>query len=182
MPNHTSTVLELRGNKADIERFKLENRDKKSSFSFETGYPMPSEEEAIKMLEGTNNRKQHDVYKRAFGGTVSSGFTPLCYIWRTQFWGTKWDCYDVGEWTEENTLTYKTAWSPATPYYLHISKSYPDIAFKHTFADEGGSFIGYEIIKNGSVTTKLDVDWNSEEGVKMRNTLGVNYEDVDTTG
>ncbi len=96
-------------------------------------------------------------------------------------WGTKWDCYEVGEWTEENTLTYLTAWSPATPYYLHISEKYPSISFKHTFADEGGLFLGYETIKNGTVMTKMDVDWDSDEGVEMRKTLGVYFEDEETT-
>jgi len=80
MPNHTTTILELKGDQGEIERFKTENRGEEKALSFETGYPMPPEEEALQMLETI---------------TMSSSLPT---------WGTKWDCYEVGEWTEENTL------------------------------------------------------------------------------
>ncbi|MGA0806931.1 MAG: hypothetical protein ACO3PV_10525, partial [Pseudohongiellaceae bacterium] len=71
------------------------------------------------------------------------------YDWSVMNWGTKWDCYDVREWSiavadEEMTATiyYETAWSPATQLWLTVSKQYPTLTFFHEFADEGGGFLG----------------------------------------
>lgn len=162
MPNHITTILELSGDAQDIKKFKNENRGKEDiSFSFEASYPTPSEEECLKET------------KSLLGGSFTF---PGWYRWRVDFWGTKWDCYDVGNW-QNNTIGYLTAWSPATAYYKHVSKYYPDITFKHTFADEGCGFIGYEIIQNGTVNEKSGPDWESKEGVELQKFLGVYFED-----
>ena len=106
------------------------------------------------------------------------------YDWAVKNWGTKWDCYDVTEWdiTENGdnssaTIYYETAWSPATQMWLNVSKQYPTIQFFHEFADEGGFFLGDETIKDGKIIFENEYDWNSDEGVDVREGLGRYFPD-----
>lgn len=157
MPNHTSTILTLDGPLEDIEKFK-ENCNGKENLDFEKLHPMPP------------------------------GNDDDWYNWRCKNWGTKWNAYDVGNWInydtsstlngnseKNNSIHYNTAWSPATPFYLHVSKSYPELSFTHEFADEGGGFVGRKTIKNGIITVDDNYDWDSQEGKELRTKLGYNY-------
>jgi hypothetical protein len=101
------------------------------------------------------------------------------YSWATDNWGTKWDCYDVGEWqimhdepTTAATVHYSTAWSPATAALVVISKLYPELVFHHEFADEGGYFVGFEDFQNGEIINEQDFKWESKEGIRIRNNVG----------
>src|SRR6185437_16267278 len=64
------------------------------------------------------------------------------FTWCMKNWGTKWNAYEVEEWTRVSncmwTLRYKTAWYHASAFYLYVSKQYPTIVFKQEYADEGG--------------------------------------------
>ena len=105
------------------------------------------------------------------------------YDWQSQHWGTKWDCYEVSnEWMEtvdpndEYSVTiqcfYLTAWSPGTPAIQTMSEQFPSLRFEHRFADEGGGFLGYEVIQDGETLEDVSLDWNSEEGIELRKELG----------
>ena len=102
------------------------------------------------------------------------------YDWCVRNWGTKWDCYDVTEWsvherdeyTASATIYYETAWSPATALWLTVSQEYPDCEFYHEFADEGGGFLGTESIVNGGVVMEEELDWDSADGIELREGLG----------
>lgn len=107
------------------------------------------------------------------------------YDWCITNWGTKWNAYDAREWsvtehgdgTAHGTIYYETAWSPATQMWLNVSKQYPTIQFFHEFADEGGFFLGDETIKNGKIIFENEYDWNSDEGVDVREGLGRYFPD-----
>lgn len=65
------------------------------------------------------------------------------FDWCCENWGNKWGAYEEGEWTYNYytaSIFYMTAWSPSTPFYLHISTKYPNLSFKQEYADEGGGF------------------------------------------
>lgn len=102
------------------------------------------------------------------------------YRWCVSNWGTKWDCYAVTEWsvherdeyTASATIYYETAWSPATALWLTVSQEYPDCEFYHEFADEGGGFLGTESIVNGGVVMEEKLDWDSADGIELREGLG----------
>lgn len=102
------------------------------------------------------------------------------YSWCVSNWGTKWDCYDVTEWsvhvrdeyTASATIYYETAWSPATTLWLRVSMDYPNCEFYHEYADEGGSFLGSETIVDGRVISEEELDWDSEDGIELREGLG----------
>ena len=102
------------------------------------------------------------------------------YEWAVKNWGTKWDCYDVTSWdiTENGdnssaTIYYETAWSPATQMWEKVSRDYPTIQFFHEFADEGGGFVGNQLIQNGDIVEDNDYEWDSEEGIVIREAVGM---------
>lgn len=110
------------------------------------------------------------------------------YDWQVKNWGTKWDCYDQSqEWeiTEnpnddmQKTIKcfYMTAWSPATKALSTISSMYPNLSFKHSFADEGGGFIGYQVFEDGEGVEEVDYEWDSEDAKDLRLKLGMGHYD-----
>lgn len=60
------------------------------------------------------------------------------HYWRIANWGTKWNSYgytaDTG--FKDGKLTFLTAWSAPHPVLEKLSEMYPDIKFKHEWADE----------------------------------------------
>ena len=104
------------------------------------------------------------------------------YDWCVFNWGTKWNAYDVTEWSineghwngdnSSATIYYETAWSPATSLWLNVSKDYPTLDFYHEFADEGGSFLGSETIRDGRIISSEEFDWDSDNGIELREGLG----------
>jgi hypothetical protein len=106
------------------------------------------------------------------------------YEWAVKNWGTKWDCYDVTSWdiTENGdnssaTIYYETAWSPATQMWEKVSRDYPTIQFFHEFADEGGGFVGNQLIQNGDIVEDNDYEWDSDEGIVIREAVGMCVEE-----
>jgi hypothetical protein len=77
------------------------------------------------------------------------------------------------------SINYETAWSPATAFYLHISKLYPCLKFKQKYADEGGGFLGYNMIYKGEIIEDVDYEWRSEEGILLREDLGCYSDEED---
>jgi|TARA_R110000868_G_scaffold7148_2_gene39263 hypothetical protein len=102
------------------------------------------------------------------------------YEWAICNWGTKWNCYGVTEWSFNEidkdtlcaTIYYETAWSPVSLLFLKVSKDYPTLEFFHEFADEGGAFLGSEVILNGQVISEEELDWDSDDGITLREGLG----------
>ena len=102
------------------------------------------------------------------------------YDWALNNWGTKWGAYDATEWdvTEgENgnataSISYNTAWSPATAFYINASEKFPTLAFDTQYADEGGGFVCETSYENGEVTKNIDYDWDSADGIEVREAVG----------
>jgi len=102
------------------------------------------------------------------------------YDWRHKNFGTKWGMYSVNfagfsSDGEKATFSYDTAWSPASQYFLRISPKFPELTFCHFFADEGGGFLGWEKFCNGECVEEQDLEWDSDEGIELRERLGVYY-------
>ena len=157
MPNHTANNFTITGPKdtimAFIERAKDKNTDERE-LSFNSFIPMPTE------LRHTTGPTRID--------------------WCVNNWGTKWDCYEVRDWFINEvkvgrmsaTIYYETAWSPVTQFWLKVSEMYPDCEFYHEFADEGGGFLGHETIQGGSLMHEVELDWDSDAGIELREGLG----------
>ena len=102
------------------------------------------------------------------------------YEWTHSNWGTKWGAYDTGEWVVTDcstsglttaTISYDTAWSPATPFFERASLMYPTLVFDTEYADEGGGFVGATSFENGDICDH-DYEWNSPEGIAVRERVG----------
>ena len=165
MPNHTTTILTIDGPAHEAARFIQENKTDEQAFSFEAQFPTPEEskerENVVRLKECATDNPNKILF-------------PSWYTWRVDNWGTKWDCYDVEDWSD-NEIRYFTAWSPASNFFLHVSMQYPDLTFHHAFADEGGGYVGEQTIKEGKVDEEHWPDWDSEAGIALRDTLGVYY-------
>ena len=124
-------------------------------------------------------KENSDSYKAKYG-------TDNWYDWAISNWGSKWGVYDETEWdiTEiENDglssakIWYQTAWSPVSLAWERISKNYPTLEFFHEFADEGGAFVGNQLIQDGVVIEDNDYEWDSDEGIVIREGVGMWVED-----
>ncbi len=209
MPNHTANNFTVTGPKADVLRFVAQAKGTDSELDFNKLLPMPEElkgisspvnimtqDEIDELWSEWNERKSQGKLgefdkERPFGlgltrerseELISKYGTYDWYDWRVCNWGTKWNAYDVtewsineGHWNGENssaTIYYETAWSPATALWLNMSKDYPTLDFYHEFADEGGSFLGSETIREGRIISSEELDWESDDGIELREGLG----------
>ena len=209
MPNHTANNCTVTGPKADVLRFVAQIKGTDSDIDFNKVLPIPdelrgtssptrimSQQEIDEMWADWNKRKdegnlsefekerpmglgitqaKHDEFILKYG-------YDNWYDWSVFNWGTKWNAYDVtewsineGHWNGENssaTIYYETAWSPATALWMKVSKNYPTLDFYHEFADEGGSFLGSETIRDGRIISEEEFEWDSDDGIELREALG----------
>ena len=206
MPNHTANNLTVHGPAADVLRFVAQATGTDSALDFNKLLPMPeelrgtssptrivSQEEIDNMWADWNKRKaegnlssfekerpmglgitqaKHDEFILKYG-------YDNWYDWSVFNWGTKWNAYDVTEWSvNENgdnssaTIYYETAWSPVTALWMKVSQDYPTLEFYHEFADEGGSFLGSETIVEGRIVSEEELEWDSDDGIELREGLG----------
>jgi hypothetical protein len=99
----------------------------------------------------------------------------------------KWGAYDTGGWEVTDcstsgmttaTISYNTAWSPATPFFERVSLMYPTLVFDTEYADEGGGFVGATSFENGEIMDH-DYEWDSQEGIAVRESVGYGPWDED---
>ena len=207
MPNHTANNFTVTGPKADVLRFVAQIKGTDSEIDFNKVLPIPDElrgtsspsrimtqEEIDQIWAEWNKRKDEGKLssfemERPMGlGITQAKYDEFIlkygyadwYDWSIFNWGTKWNAYDVTEWsinecseyTASATIYYETAWSPATALWLNVSKNYPTLEFYHEFADEGGAFLGSETIVDGRFISEEELDWDSDDGIELREGLG----------
>jgi hypothetical protein len=171
MPNNTSNILEvsLVDDQLHIKNWLIKQYDiiddiKQLIINIMIEYDIKKFINDIKGEELIEFNKLHPLPENA-----------MFLTWCCRNWGTKWDAYNIGEWSfnyNNASIYYETAWNPANEFYLHISKSYPTLQFKQKYADEGDSFLGYNIIYRGEIIKTVDYEWKSEEGILLRQELG----------
>lgn len=182
MPHNTSTNLLITGPKIDVERFvNAVNTSPGNEFNFEGVVPMPKE---FRDLPQIFEKVGHGVTQQEYDSIVNSLMKKYgvdnWYDWCIRNWGTKWGAYDATEWIivcGENesataTISYYTAWQPATQFFKTASIEYPTLHFCQQIADEGGGYVGEQNFANGIVDENY-FDWDSEDGIETREALGV---------
>ncbi len=207
MPNHTANNFTVTGPKADVLRFVAQAKGTDSELDFNKLLPIPNDLRGTSSPSRIQTQEEIDKIwaewnKRKDEGNLSSfekerpmglGITQdkhdefilkygydNWYDWSVFNWGTKWNAYDVTEWsinecseyTVSATIYYETAWSPATALWLNVSKEYPKCEFYHEFADEGGAFLGSETIVDGRIISEEELEWESDDGIELREGLG----------
>ena len=207
MPNHTANNFTITGPKDDVLRFVAQAKGTDSELDFNKLLPIPDNLRGTSsptriMTQQRIDEIWADWNKRKDEGKLSEfekerpmglGITQAkhdefilkygydnWYDWSVFNWGTKWNAYDVTEWsinecsefTVSATIYYETAWSPATALWLNVSKDYPKCEFYHEFADEGGGFLGSETIVEGRFISEEELEWDSDDGIELREGLG----------
>ena len=203
MPNNTQTHLIVTGNKVDVTQFVamvdrgIGVNGKLNAFSFSELLPCPVDllsvqfpvnlitqaeiDMEIKLYGSSTSmtRARHDYLKSTYGHTN-------WYEWSLENWGCKWSPYETSEWEINQymdyttaEITYQTAWSPASAFFFTVSKMFPKLTFKHSFADEGCLFLGSETFRDGKMVESESFDWEDSEGDELKCKLGVACEDED---
>ena len=72
------------------------------------------------------------------------------YEWSIANWGTKWNASDTN--INGAEMTFDTAWDPAIPAMVEMSRQYPEMPIAMMFADEQtGAHTGYVLMKSGNI-------------------------------
>lgn len=167
MPNWCENKLEVRGSKADLDKFMAaaagpDKGGDNVAFSFHRFRPMPEEYTGIIHGSTTIDGKSVSEWREVEGKSValtsmerqvlmSKYGATNWYDWANQNWGTKWDAIDVGgPVVEEESLgvlgsevravySFSTAWRPPVALLHYISTQYPTLRFNDSWTEEGGA-------------------------------------------
>lgn len=129
------------------------------------------------------------------------------YNWALQNWGTKWGIYDATDWEQiapedvidlidpdydipedlreletVASIHFDSAWSPATRIIAKLSERYPEAYFGLIYADEGGGFVGADLIAGGDCLATYEPDWDHPDGIEMRIRVGYYWPDEEEDG
>lgn len=100
---------------------------------------IPTESEKTFLRQRTDiKRDEWELGKTAWQNIQKYG-APTWYEWSITNWGTKWNAYGYEEGTDYSAcdeLTFQTAWSAPHPILRKLSEMFPEIVFKHQWADE----------------------------------------------
>ena len=78
------------------------------------------------------------------------------YEWSIKHWGTKWNSDSFETSQEGYSFSFETAWSPALPVIVEISKQNPSMKFAYLYSDENIGFnTGCYLVHNG----KIDMEY-----------------------
>ena len=103
-----------------------------------------------------NGRYQEELGKITYENIVQYGCKDW-YEWNCKYWGTKWNSSD--SFSNENTISFQTAWSTPYPVIEELSKKYPTIIFTIDYADEDiGSNCGTYKFQNGLLLEDIEGD------------------------
>lgn len=178
MPNNTSTILIISCDIAYEKYWLVKNLNIINDVQYEILNHFINLNDIDKFKNDIQSEEDIIDFEKLYPPTDDSIF------WRTNHWGTKWSAYAIGEWEDnynKSTIFYETAWNPATDFYLYVSKLYPTLTFTQKYADEGGSYIGYNIIQQGSVVDEQSYNWLSIDAMLLREELGIEeYDEEDS--
>jgi len=181
MPNWCFNTINVSGPRHEVKKFlkAVSSNQENRHLDFNGVVPMPEE------IRDTNSPNLNEELSKIL---IKKYGSEDWYSWTLKNWGTKWnpECLDGWDETfsEENktldiTINCQTAWSPPTEFLINASKIYPALVFSNDFYEEGNCFVGQYEIKYGEFLIKNEPDWDSKEGVALRQDFGIyNEEEV----
>ena len=90
------------------------------------------------------------------------------YEWSIKNWGTKWNSRALEVDLKEASLKFETAWNPAIPIFIEITRQNPNYKFAFLYADESiGSHTGYILASNGHIDYKGKFEDYSIDAYKL---------------
>lgn len=130
MPNHVTNIITYEGDRKQIaEMLDAIKNDKFGigTVDFNKIIHMPDD-----IYTGDLGKKEMELY-----GDKN------WYDWSRANWGTKWNAYGYDadyDYSQSDSLWFQTAWSAPHPILRKLSEMFPEIEFRHQWADES---IGY---------------------------------------
>ena len=154
-------------------------------FDFEAIIPTPLELYNLEKSFFSDKAKQLEQ-KAAERAMIKKHGQATAYDFHVEKWGTKWnacDCTIDGPWQVDpekftiagaevqvtkrtHTITYRfnTAWSPAWPVILEVSRKWPKFSFVYDCEEEAWMFDGFEArVKAGEVTRQTVRPYQPDE-------------------
>lgn len=125
-----------------------------------------------------------DAYNDKPNQDVANKSPNWWYTWNSKHWGTKWNSYSCKK-ISNTVYQFNTAWA-GVPHILEIiSKKYPSVHIKYTYADEDSGYnVGCYEFHNGC-SKKNVPDGGTKEAYDIYFTVNpdekVNYELIDGT-
>lgn len=126
MPNHVTNTITYDGDRKQIaEMLEAIKKDELGigTVDFNKIIPMPDD-----IYRGDLGPKERELY-----GDKN------WYDWCRANWGTKWNAYGYEEdfdYSPTDSLWFQTAWSAPHPILQKLSDMFPEIEFRHQWADE----------------------------------------------
>lgn len=88
------------------------------------------------------------------------------YEWAIKNWGTKWNASDTA-WGSKD-VTFETAWDPALPAIVEMSKQHPKVRMAVLYSDEDiGSHVGYMLLTGGHIDYEGTFTDQSRDAYKL---------------
>lgn len=156
MPNHTDTLIKIKGRTealaAFVARYILKDSGGDKYLDFNSIIPEPATKKdcpARYVIKDAEDAKRHHLGwdekdpRRWFNW----------YEWHIDFWETKWNSYYghceepediIDNNLEEIDINLNTAWSPAIPIYRKLQEMFAgELEIDVYYSDEGGSYVGH---------------------------------------
>jgi hypothetical protein len=173
MPNHVTNIVTIEGVSEDrltaiLAAIRMDDVEGRRSLDFNKIIPMPDS-----VYQGNLGNKERQIYGEN-----------NWYDWAVKNWGTKWNSYDYDNEPihgDFNQIEFQTAWSRPEPVVVRLSEMYPDVQFRHQWADEDiGVNVG-EITYQEGEEIEYDVpEGGSKEAYEMAaDIMGVELSDYD---
>lgn len=181
MPNWCYNNLQISGNDKKLAQFISDvagvEEGKLIPFDFDKILPTPKE--LLNEVKGFGAGETDPQSDRGQELIKKYGATNW-YDWRIANWGVKWNLgSDTDAWTHDQRefayINFDTAWAPPFELIARASEKYPGIEFKLMYCEPGMCFCGEAIYENGQGST-FDYDWESEDGMRIRDELGYGKE------
>ena len=140
MPNHVTNIITYEGDRKQIAEMLEAIKNNEfgiGTVDFQKIIPMPDD-----IYTGDLGPKERELYGEK-----------NWYDWSRANWGTKWNCYGYEEgidYSQTDSLWFQTAWSAPHPILQKLTEMFPEIKFKHQWADED---IGYNCRYHGGECT-----------------------------
>lgn len=104
--------------------------------------------------------------------------------WQYDTWGTKWGDCDTDIITEDYTdnvgsgsITYATAWGPASGLIKEVSRLHPNVTIDVEYEEPGMNFFGIEQYLNGEVVHEDHHEYNFNDGfIKLTDGYKVDFD------
>lgn len=88
------------------------------------------------------------------------------YDWSIKNWGTKWNSSET-IW-EEKDVIFETAWEPALPVVMELSKQNPKMRIALLYSDEDiGDHVGYMLVTGGRIDYQGTFEDGSRDAYKL---------------